>query len=107
MLTRTFNPQEHKIAVNYEGLMFYFVDLYDCAKTLFNFHIKKEKNTSGEYSWILYENNKKQGRSWHYRTDKYDSNGFTYDEAVRDYLSDFIIKHTYKNLHFFHLVQTQ
>ena len=45
MITTNFNPQVHKIAVNYEGLMFYFVDVFECAKSLFNFEIKKEKNT--------------------------------------------------------------
>lgn len=100
-----FNPKEHTITCIYNNTTLHFKDVEECARDLFQFEIKKEKNTFGEYSWILYENNKKQGRSWHYPIDKYDNNGFTYDEVLRDYLSDFLPQHTYKNLHFFKLVK--
>ena len=99
-----FNPKEHTITCIYNNTTLHFKDVEECTKDLFQFEIKKEKNKFGEYSWILYENNKKQGRSWA-TIEEHGNNGYTYEECVRDYLYNFLSQHTYKNLHFFKLLK--
>ena len=92
-----FNPKEHTIICIYNNTTLHFKDVEECARDLFQFEIKNECG-----SWCLYELGKLQGRSWA-TIEEHGNNGYTYEECVRDYLSDFLIKHTYINLRFFQI----
>ena len=95
-----FDPKKHTLMCLYDNcISYYFEDIEECAKELFNFKIIKEDN-----SWKLYELGKLQGRSWA-TIEEHGGNGYTYEECVREYLNFFIDTHKCKNLKFFKLVE--
>lgn len=89
-----------KYIIVYNGIPFSCNSIEEAANTLFGFKVQKSANGR---DWDIIVNGEEKA---HYiSSDEDKRNGYTKDEAVSDYMRNFVKKNTYSNLHWYKLIE--